>query len=100
MRVLEYVKENALNKTQKDEVLKLGEWMNSSCFSKEGRIKFATLAEINCFYNGKISEHGIAMLEQKFGIKNGNTSYNSGIRIYQTVFAFIFELARSAGRGY
>ncbi|XP_028413762.1 uncharacterized protein LOC114536605 [Dendronephthya gigantea] len=74
MFVNDYVKENKLDKTQQEKVLKLGIWMNSMGLSKEGRLQSVSLAAINCLYDGEITDHCFKMLQQKFGIKNESDS--------------------------
>ena len=89
MRVMEYVKENKLNKTQREKVLKLGKWMNSTGLSKEGGLQSVSLVAIHCFYDGEISDHCIEMLKQKFGIQKESTSFISGIDALNTFCVLI-----------
>ncbi|XP_028413783.1 uncharacterized protein LOC114536628 [Dendronephthya gigantea] len=98
---MEYVKENKLDKTQQEKVLKLGTWMNSMGLSKEEKLQSVTLAAIYCLYDGEITDHCIEMLKQKFGIRNGSNSYTSAelvgrgynILLDKTVSADIFKFS-------
>ncbi|CAB3977220.1 Hypothetical predicted protein [Paramuricea clavata] len=73
---MEYIKEKKLGKSQKEEVLKLAETMNSMGLTDEARLQSVTIGEINCIHGEEISEHGIKMLAQKFGIKSERDSFN------------------------
>ena len=79
MCAMEYIKENKLDESQKEEIMKLVESMSSFGLSDEAKLKSVTIGEINYIHRGEISEHGIAMLEQKFGIRSEIASLNSGI---------------------
>lgn len=79
MYALEYFKENKLDESQKEDIMKLVETMSSFGLSDEAKLKSVTIGEINYIHCGEISEHGIAMLAQKFGIKSEIASLNSGI---------------------
>ena len=71
--------EKNLNNSQRDEIMKLVESMNSLGLSDEAKLKSVTMGEISCAHGGEISEHGIAMLQEKFKIKCEIASLNSGI---------------------
>jgi S-adenosylmethionine:diacylglycerol 3-amino-3-carboxypropyl transferase len=77
---MEYVKEKKLSKSQQEEVFKLAKSMGSLGLSDEARLQSVTFGEINYIHDDEISEVGIEMLEQEFGIKcDESTSFNSGI---------------------
>ena len=61
--------------------MKLVESMNSLGLSDEAKLKSVTIGEINYAHGGEISEHGMAMLQEKFKIKCEIASLNSGIGI-------------------
>ena len=84
-RALEYIKEKKLGKSQKEELLKLAETMNYLGLTDEARLQSVTIGEINCVHSEEISEHGIEMLAQKFGIKSESASFNPGI-----LYAYIY----------
>ena len=89
MRAMEYIKEKKLTKSQKEAVMKLVETMNSLGLSDEGRLQTITIGEINYVHGGEISEHGIEMLEQKFGIKSEIVPIQSGIlNFYQKLLLY------------
>ena len=76
---MEYIEENTLNKLEQDKVWKLIESMRSSGLSGDGKLESVTMGEINCIHGEEISQHGIKMLQQKFGIQRECTSLNPGI---------------------
>ena len=79
MCAMEYVEENKLDESQREEIMKLVESMSSFGLSDEAKMKSVTIGEINFIHRGEISKHGIGMLEQKFGIRSEIASFNSGI---------------------
>ena len=81
MRALEYIKDNMsnLDESQIEEIMKLVESMSSFGLSDEAKLKSVTIGEINYIHRGEISEHGIAMLKKKFGVRGAIAPFKSGI---------------------
>ena len=79
MRAMDYIVENNLDCSQKEDLMKLVESMNSLGLSDDTKLQSVTIGEINYVHSEEISEHGFAMLEKKFGIKSEIAPLNSGI---------------------
>ncbi|XP_046850707.1 uncharacterized protein LOC124444169 isoform X2 [Xenia sp. Carnegie-2017] len=66
----EYISDNNIQeKSVKKELLDLVETMNAMGLSDDSKLKRTTISEINYRHGNDITEHGLRMLEKKFGKK-------------------------------
>ena len=79
---MEYAEKHNFDATQREEVSKLVKCMNQMGLCDDVKSKSVTIEEINDAYREPISENGVEMLRQQFGIKRKGASFNSGIRLY------------------
>ncbi|XP_046850710.1 uncharacterized protein LOC124444170 isoform X2 [Xenia sp. Carnegie-2017] len=69
-RAMQYISEsNIQEESVKKELLELVVTMNSMGLSDDSKLRSITISEINCRHGDDITEHGLQMLEKKFGIK-------------------------------
>ena len=78
---MEYAEKHNFDASQREEVSKLVKCINQMGLCDDVKVKSVTIEEINDAYREPISEHGIEMLRQQFGIKSKSASFNSGIRL-------------------
>ncbi|XP_046850122.1 uncharacterized protein LOC124443682 [Xenia sp. Carnegie-2017] len=70
---MEYISENNIQrKSVKKELLDLVETMNAMGLSDDSKLKRTTISKIKNRHGNDITEHGLQMLEKKFGIKCGD----------------------------
>ncbi|XP_046850128.1 uncharacterized protein LOC124443684 [Xenia sp. Carnegie-2017] len=75
-RAMQYISENNIqDKSVKKELLELVVTMNLMGLSDDSKLRSITISEINCRHGDDITEHGLQMLEKKFGIKCAESFY-------------------------